>query len=311
MTDEMSKALQKVETAEPSLPVVAGFGSKDGFDLLLRQAKWLAESDLLPKQFRKNVPNTVVGLEMANRMGASPLAVFQNIYVVHGKPGWSAQFTIAAVNSTGKFSPLRFQLTDLGPEQTVTVTLTEYEEGKKQTRNITEKIRDRICIAWAIEKETGERLESPPVSMVMSVMEGWYSKAGSKWKTMPELMLRYRAAAFFGRLYAPEVLMGMKTIEEIEDIVDLEPSEYQTIPEKTASKKEALKEKLKAKKDAPPEASPVEQATPPVEDPIPDAAKYIWCEDESKRVTPMRETCKNCQTQCGEYMEWLQTQAAA
>jgi hypothetical protein len=44
------------------------------------------------------------------------------------------------------------------------------------------------------------------------------SKAGSKWKTMPELMMRYRAAAFFGRLYAPEITMGMHSVEEVVDI---------------------------------------------------------------------------------------------
>ena len=35
---------------------------------------------------------------------------------------------------------------------------------------------------------------------------------------MPELMLHYRAASFFGGLYAPEVLMGMQTTEEVNDI---------------------------------------------------------------------------------------------
>jgi len=39
-------------------------------------------------------------------------------------------------------------------------------------------------------------------------------------------MLRYRAATFFGRLYAPELLMGMETTDEIEDAV------YTEIPEK-------------------------------------------------------------------------------
>ena len=41
---------------------------------------------------------------------------------------------------------------------------------------------------------------------------------------MPELMMRYRAAAFFGRLYAPEITMGMHSVEEIIDIQHEEPS---------------------------------------------------------------------------------------
>lgn len=192
MNDEMEKALERIETTETHMPVVAGFQSKDGFDLMLRQAKWLAASDLVPQQFRGNIANTVIALEMSNRMNASPLAIMQNLYIVHGKPGWSAQFIIAAVNSTGRFSPLRFQVQGSGDAKT--------------------------CTAWATEKATGERLEGPPVSIDMAKKEGWYGKNGSKWPTMPDLMLRYRAATLFGRIYAPEVLMGMRTVEEIADI---------------------------------------------------------------------------------------------
>lgn len=47
--------------------------------------------------------------------------------------------------------------------------------------------------------------------------EGWLSKTGSKWKTMPQLMFRYRAAAFFARIYAPDITLGMQTAEEIYD----------------------------------------------------------------------------------------------
>jgi hypothetical protein len=187
-----------IEETSAREPVTAGFGTKEGFELMLRQAKWLASSDLVPKQFQGNIANAVIALEMANRMGASPLSVMQNIYIVHGKPGWSAQFIIAAVNTTGKFTPIRYSIKGEG-------------QGKE-------------CVAWATEKATGERLESPPVSIGMAKVEGWIDKQGSKWKTMPDLMLRYRAATLFGRLYAPEVLMGMKTVEEIEDIGPEEPA---------------------------------------------------------------------------------------
>jgi hypothetical protein len=41
---------------------------------------------------------------------------------------------------------------------------------------------------------------------------------GSKWATMPELMIRYRAAAFWGRLYASDLLLGLQTQEEAIDV---------------------------------------------------------------------------------------------
>lgn len=190
----METTLQQVDAQ-----VMAGFQSKDGFELLQRMAKMLASSDLVPQQFKGNIANCVIGLEMAHRMNASPLAVMQNLYIVHGKPGWSAQFITAAINSTGRFSPLRFRVDGQGESKT--------------------------CTAWAIEKATGEQLEGPPVSIAMAKAEGWFEKNGSKWKTMPDLMLRYRAATFFGRLYAPEVLMGMRTQDEIEDVADGTPED--------------------------------------------------------------------------------------
>ena len=63
----------------------------------------------------------------------------------------------------------------------------------------------------------------------MAKAEGWLTKTGSKWQTMPELMLKYRAAAFFGRLYAPEVLMGMQTAEEVIDITPIQPASVDAI----------------------------------------------------------------------------------
>lgn len=162
------------------------------FEHAQRVAKMLAQSDLIPKEFKGNIQNVMIALEMANRIGASPLAVMQNLYIVHGKPSWSSTFIISAINSCKRFEPLRFEMSGSGD--------------------------DLSCVAWTNEKGKAERLEGPAVTMKMAKLEGWIDKNGSKWKTMPELMIRYRAAAFFGRLYAPEILMGMQTREEILDV---------------------------------------------------------------------------------------------
>ena len=182
----MSNAISTVTSQAPSVFVDAA-----AFDAGWRMAEALARSKMIPVEYQGKPENTLIAIEVAQRTGASPLAVMQNLYIVHGKPGWSAQYIIAAVNASGRYSPLRFEMRGEGNE--------------------------RSCIAWATDR-SGERLESPPVSIEMAKLEGWSSKNGSKWKTMPELMLRYRAATLFGRLYAPEILMGMKTADEIEDV---------------------------------------------------------------------------------------------
>ena len=65
--------------------------------------------------------------------------------------------------------------------------------------------------------KNGRRIEGMEVNMQMADDEGWTKKNGSKWKTMPQLMLRYRAASFFSSLNCPELTMGIYTKEEIED----------------------------------------------------------------------------------------------
>lgn len=170
------------------------FSSIVAFEGAQRMAKLLSSSDLVPKQYQGNIPNSIIALEMAQRLQMNPLMVMQNLYMVHNRPAWSSQFLIACINGCGRFGSLRYELTG--------------EEGKD----------DRTCIAWATDKATGERLQSPPVSIKIAKAEGWYQKQGSKWQTMPELMLRYRAATFFARTYCPELTMGMRTQEELVDI---------------------------------------------------------------------------------------------
>lgn len=159
----------------------------NAFRLIQRQASMLASSTLVPKDFQGNPSNCAIGLNIASRLGADAFMVIQNIDIIHGRPSFRATFLIAMVNASGRFSPLQFRMTG---------------EGKT-----------RACVAHSKTKD-GEVVEGPEITMAMADAEGWSTKAGSKWKTMPELMLRYRAAAFFARIYAPDITLGMQTSEE-------------------------------------------------------------------------------------------------
>lgn len=167
------------------------FGNKEQFEHAQRVAMAISKSGLIPENYRNNVPNTIIAMEIAGRMKLPAIVIMQHLYVVHGKPSWSGQFTIAAINGCGRFTPLRFEMTG---------------EGEKLQ-----------CRAWAKDKETGERLNGTLVTMAMAKGEGWVDKNGSKWKTMPEQMIQYRSGAFFGRVYCPDILMGMPMEEEVED----------------------------------------------------------------------------------------------
>ena len=174
------------------------------------------------------IANCVIALNMASRMNTDPLLVMQNLYLIEGRPAWTSQFITGTINSSGRFSALRFDLEDLG-EKTVSYTEYVWENNKKTPveKHIT--IQDMSCVAWAIERETNERVESTKITLEMAIKEGWFQKNGSKWQTMPQQMLSYRAASFFGRLYAPELLMGLRSAEEEQErsIIDVTPDEYQ------------------------------------------------------------------------------------
>ena len=183
---------------------------------------------MIPKAYQGQPHSFVVALEIANRIGSSVLQVMQSLDVIQGKPGFSSQYIIGAINASGKFPQgLQFKLSEKSKEPTkVQVTMSEWKEtsaGKKfkEDKAVEIEIYNQTCYAYAVDK-SGKTIEGPEVSMIMAAKEGWYSKNGSKWQTMPELMLRYRAAAFFGRLNVPEILLGMKTVEEIVDIGDQE-----------------------------------------------------------------------------------------
>ena len=178
------------------------FSGIQQFEDAQRIAKALAQSTLIPPQFQgqQGFANCLVALNIARRMAMDPLMVMQNLNIIHGRPSWSSQFIIGLINGCGRFNPLRYELT-----------------GKGETL---------ACTCVATEIATGQELRGPEVSMAMAKREGWATKAGSKWQSMPELMIRYRAAAFWGRLYIPDLLVGIQTQEEVLDIepVDVTPA---------------------------------------------------------------------------------------
>ncbi len=225
-------ALRSAQAAprEAQLPAVhAGFFDMQSFELMQRVSKAFASSDLVPKQYQGNLPNTMIAMDMAQRIGANPLMVMQNLYIVHGTPGWSSKFLIATINASGRYSSLRYEW-----------------RGKPGDA-------DYGCRAWAIERETGERLDGIWVDWKMVRAEGWDSKNGSKWKTMPDQMFVYRAAAFWQRAYAPELGMGLQTVEEVADTYDAGRA-----PDGSFS---VDVESLRSEKAAPPATSPVDTDT--------------------------------------------------
>lgn len=164
------------------------------FELVQRQAMMLSKSTLVPKDFAGNVANCAIALNVAKRTRLDPLMVCQNLAIIHGRPSWSATALIGMINASGKFSPLRFV----------------FDSDEAPT----------WCYAVARDMATGEELKGERITLEMAKREGWSTKNGSKWLTMPGQMLRYRAASFWSRAYASDMSLGMYTQDEVRDFAE-------------------------------------------------------------------------------------------
>ncbi|MDE2470485.1 MAG: hypothetical protein KGL35_17500, partial [Bradyrhizobium sp.] len=188
------------------------------FEHLWRLSTAFSSSDLVPEQFRRKPENCFIGIQMAIRLGVDPFMFLQSCYVVHGRPGLEAKLAIALANSSGVFvGPIRYRL-----------------EGSGKTRK---------CTAFATVRETSETIEMT-VDWAMVEAEGWNKKSGSKWLTIPEVMFRYRAAMLLIRTHCPEVIMGMQSKEELEDIAPEAATTVQRTLATAPSSLDALADRL-------------------------------------------------------------------
>lgn len=247
------------ELRAPAAPVEVGFSTSDSYGLMKKIALDFAASDLVPQRYQGKAPNCMIAINMAMRMKADPLMVMQNLYVVYGVPSWSASFLTACFNQCGRFSPISYKF-----------------QGKEGSD-------DWGCRAISSYLADGSPIEGTLVTIKIAKSEGWYDKKGSKWQTMPEQMLRYRAAAWMIRSTAPEIGMGFQTAEEVRDTYDLERAQDGTYSVELES--------LKAAADAQPQ---------PQEQVIEDQPIYsVFCpkladEPDEKDRTVYTTVCEKC-----------------
>lgn len=202
-TTDISTLRAQQATARVAVPPVrAGFFDTESYELTLRVAKAFAASSLVPREYQGSIPNCMIALNLAQRMNADPLMVMQNLVIVHGRPTWSAQYLIATVNVSGRFSAIRYEFFG--------------ERGTDEWG----------CRAWAVERGQdgdGEKLVGAEITIAIAKREGWYGKNGSKWQSIPQQMLMYRAGSWWVRAYAPELSMGLMTADEAGDVFNASP----------------------------------------------------------------------------------------
>ena len=173
--------------------------------MINRLAERYANSSMVPDTYKRNPDNCFVALELASRMDVSPVLVMQNLYIVQGKPSWAGQACKALIDGSGKFKDSEYVMVGNPADDTWG------------------------CYLQAVNVKTGKLVKGSTVTIKLAKDEGWLNKNGSKWKTMPEQMMKYRAAAFFARTECPEVLMGFQTADEVQDVNGVEKTTSEKI----------------------------------------------------------------------------------
>jgi hypothetical protein len=243
MTENNNKIEKPIEQS------INVFGS--GFEIAQRMANALAASGIVPDMYRGNIPNCLIALDVANRIGIGVLAVMQKMYIVHGKPAFEATFVAAAVNACGRYTPIRCRCNE--------------KDGDAYG-----------YYAYATELSTGEVLVGTTVNWKMVYAEEWHTKNGSKWKTLPEQMFKYRAMSFWQREFEPGITMGIMTTDEVDDItVDIE---------KVESAPTTLDDVIEANKQRVAQAEKPTEPQNKVAEDIQEATRQQAMETESLRV---------------------------
>lgn len=218
------------------------------FNHLHRVAKMFADSELVPVRYRGKPNDTMIVMAMAMRHNADPMMFLQGMYVVQGNPGMEAKLAIALANKAGVF------------KGAITYDYSGQDMGRK-------------CVASAIDAKSGKLLTAE-CSIKIAKAEGWLAKKGSKWVSIPDLMLSYRSAMFLIRKHYPDVIYGMLSRDEAEEIAARE-IQIVTIDEQRQEIIDAVDHS--ADGDGPKELTEPETEEPeqPLEQTMADAAEVV------------------------------------
>jgi hypothetical protein len=155
------------------------------FEQALTFANYLADSDLVPKDFKGKPGNCLIAMQWGAEVGLQALQALQSIAVINGRPALWGDGLIAIVRSSPACE-----------------YILEEDDGKMATCRV---------------KRRGEPEQARTFSMDDAKAAGLQGKQGP-WSQYPKRMRQMRARAFALRDVFPDVLRGMPVAEEVMDI---------------------------------------------------------------------------------------------
>lgn len=223
MTNEVTKRENRGGAPQNAARFVSIFEDPEKFAARMQIAEALSQTQFVPDAFKGRPADCLVALDMAERLGLNPLAVFPDLYVIDSRAAFSSKFLIALVNRSGRFSRIEYEE---GIDGEAVVTKSGWGEKRGERKKWAEKVPNYYAVAHFTELASSASFESPRIDIAFAEKNGWIEKPGSKWATMPEIMVRYRAAAILIRTVCPEITMGLEWAEDLQDARETRPATH-------------------------------------------------------------------------------------
>lgn len=157
---------------------------------LMQFAQLAAKSGLMPKDYVGKPENIVIAVQMGSELGLAPMQALQNISIINGRPSVWGDAMLGLVRASGLCDSLSETLAGAGDDETATCTLMR-------------------------------RGDPNPIVGTFSVSDAkkanLFGKPGP-WQQYPKRMMKLRARGFALRDGFPDVLRGLISTEEAQDI---------------------------------------------------------------------------------------------
>ncbi len=192
-------ASQSVATIRPVL-------IPQNFDQLVTFSEMAAATDMVPKDYRGKPGNIMLAVQMGSELGLSPMQSINSIAVINGRPGVWGDGLIGLCRA----SPLCEDIVE-----------TIEGEGDERTARCVAKRRGSAATSGAFSVADAKRagLWQTEERVRRKDRQGnWFDTTNdSPWFRYPDRMLQNRARGFALRDAFPDILRGLKTVEELRD----------------------------------------------------------------------------------------------
>jgi len=182
------------------------------FGGLVKYAEYIADSELVPKDYRGKPANVLLAMQWGSELGMSNLQALQNIAVINGRPSIWGDMIPALV----KAHPSYEWMTE------------KFEEDS------TGKVVAAICIGKRRGHPEPEERKFTLADAKQAGLLNDQTKFDAVWKKYTKRMLQVRARAWLARDLWPDALRGLNVAEEMMDVPDVTYARGEASPGKVA-----------------------------------------------------------------------------